>query len=105
MGAKFYDLFKDFKKNEYNLNSDSINNEHKNLIGNFLHGLKLKSYVFEKYKTKKSKIKISMTVTGRNIPSLINLNNLKLLKKELFILEIWFLSLEIFYIQMNIQKD
>ena len=48
LGAKFYDLFKGFKQSEYNLNSDSFYNEQKNLIGNFLHGLKLKSYVFEK---------------------------------------------------------
>ena len=84
LGAKFYDLFKDFKKNEYNLNSDSINNENKNLIGNFLHGLKLKSYVFDKYKTKKSKIKISMTVTGRNIPSLIKQNKFKAIEEGTF---------------------
>ena len=37
------------------LNSDSLPNKLNNLIGYFLHGLKLKSYIFEKYKTKKNK--------------------------------------------------
>jgi len=69
LGAKFYDLFKDNKKNEYNLNSDTIPNKLNNLLGYFLHGLSLKSYLFEKYKTKKSKNKISIVVTGKNIPS------------------------------------
>ena len=53
LGANFYDLFKNFKQNEYCLNSDSLSSNTKNLIGYFLHGLKLKSYKFEKYKTKK----------------------------------------------------
>ena len=51
LGAKFYDLFKDAKQNIYNLNSNTISTKYKNLVGNFLHGLKLKSYTFEKYKT------------------------------------------------------
>tara|TARA_Y100000768_G_scaffold187935_1_gene140793 strand:+ start:5853 stop:7307 length:1455 start_codon:yes stop_codon:yes gene_type:complete len=84
LGAKFYDLFKGFKKSEYNLNSDSIYNEQKNLIGNFLHGLKLKSYVFEKYKTKKSKIKISINVTGKNIPNLKDQNKFKAIEEGTF---------------------
>ena len=35
-----------------------------------MHGLKLKSYLFEKYKTKKTKKNISIFVTGKNKPSL-----------------------------------
>ena len=57
LGAKFYDLFKENKQNVYNLNSDTIPIKFNNLLGHFLHGLKLKSYKFEKYKTKKSKKK------------------------------------------------
>jgi len=34
-----------------------------------LHGIKLKSYIFEKYKSKKSKKKINISVVGKNIPS------------------------------------
>jgi len=84
LGAKFYDFFKGYKKSEYYLNSDSIYNENKNLIGNFLHGLKLKSYVFDKYKTKKSKIKISIIVTGKNIPNLKNQNKFKAIEEGTF---------------------
>ncbi len=69
LGAKFYDLFKDFKTDHYNIYSDSVSGKLKNLVGHFLHGLKLKSYTFEKYKTKKTKKNISIIVTGKNIPS------------------------------------
>ena len=59
------------KQNEYNLNSDTLSNKQKNIIGYFLHGLKLKSYKFEKYKTKKKIKKIfSIIVIGKNKPSI-----------------------------------
>ncbi len=66
LGAKFYDQFKDLKQNKYNLNSDTVSIKFKNLVGHFLHGLKLKSYTFEKYKTKKTKKNIFIIVTGKN---------------------------------------
>ena len=69
LGAKFYDLFKNVKQNTYNLNSNTISAKYKNLVGNFLHGLKLKSYTFEKYKTKKNIKNITINVTGTNKPS------------------------------------
>ena len=69
LGAKFYDQFKDLKQNEFFINSDTISSKVKNLVGYFLHGLRLKSYTFEKYKTKKSKKIISIFVTGKNKPS------------------------------------
>ena len=69
LGAKFYDLFKDLKQTEYNLNSDSETSKLKNLTGYFLHGLKLKSYMFDKYKTKKNRKNISILVSGKNKPS------------------------------------
>ncbi len=69
LGAKFYDQIKDIKQNNFIINSDTIKDNSKNLIGNFLHGIKLKSYTFEKYKSKKNKKKIIITVTGNNIPS------------------------------------
>ncbi len=70
IGAKFYDILKDVKQSEYSLNTDTIPLKLKNLVGYFLHGLKLKSYIFEKYKNKKSKIKINISVSGKNKPSL-----------------------------------
>ena len=69
LGAKFYDQIKDIKKNTFIINSDTIKNTSKNLIGYFLHGIKLKSYVFEKYKSKKSKKKITISIIGKNKPS------------------------------------
>ncbi len=70
LGASFYDQFKDSSINKFNLNSDVISIKQKNIIGYFAHGLKLKSYSFEKYKTKKNKINISLIITGKNQPSL-----------------------------------
>ncbi len=72
MGAKFYDKIKKFKQNYFVINSDTNKNTSKNLIGYFLHGIKLKSYIFEKYKSKKNKKKITLTVIGKNLPSKAN---------------------------------
>ena len=55
LGAEFYNKVNYGKNCEYFLNSDSINSNHKNFLGYFLHGLKLKSYEFKKYKTKKER--------------------------------------------------
>ena len=69
LGAKFYDLFKETTENIYTINSDTILPSFKNSIGHFLHGIKLKSYKFEKYLTKKKKKSISIFVTGKYKPS------------------------------------
>ena len=70
LGAKFYELFKSLKQTEFSLNSDTISGNFKDKIGHFLHGLKLKSYSFEKYKTKKNKKIILINIFGKNIPSI-----------------------------------
>ena len=62
LGGKFFDIFKNLKEKEYNVNSDTAPSQYKNLIGYFLHGIKLKSYSFEKYKTKKNKKNISVNL-------------------------------------------
>ena len=69
LGAKFYDLYKSSKIKNFLLNSDSSPKNKYNVIGYFLHGLKLKSYNFEKYKTKKDKNNLIFTVSGKKIPS------------------------------------
>ena len=69
LGAKFYDQFKDLKSAEYNISSDIISLNSNYLVGHFLHGLKLKSYIFDKYKTKKNKNNISINILGKNILS------------------------------------
>ena len=69
LGAKLYDQIKDIKQSNFIVNSDSIKNTSKNIIGYFLHGMKLKSYIFEKYKSKKKNKRITITVIGKNIPT------------------------------------
>ena len=66
LGAKFFNLFKDSKQNIYKLNTNTIPNIVKNFIGYFLHGLKLKSYSFDKYKTNKEKNNLYFNVFGKN---------------------------------------
>ena len=53
LGADFYKKVNYGKNSEYSILSDSIDIKDKNFLGYFLHGLKLKSYEFNKYKTKK----------------------------------------------------
>ena len=69
LGAQCYNVINKFKKSDYTVNSDTFSNKSINLIGYFLHGLKLKSYKFEKYKTKKDKKNIILNIIGKNIPS------------------------------------
>ncbi len=65
LGAEFYEKINKNKNDEYFINSDSIESRHKNFIGYFLHGLKLKSYKFNKYKSKKENRLISIKVLGK----------------------------------------
>ena len=70
LGAEFYSRINQGKNNEYLIISDSIESKEKDFLILFLHGLKLKSYSFKKYKTKKELKNISINITGsKNIPS------------------------------------
>ena len=69
LGAECYVILNELKETEYSANSDTIPKGFKNIIGYFLHGIKLKSYKFEKYKTKKNKSNITINVIGKNIPN------------------------------------
>jgi leucyl aminopeptidase len=64
LGAEFHGYINYDKKSEYFVNSDSINSKIENFLGYFLHGLKLKSYEFNIYKSKKDKKIISINVIG-----------------------------------------
>jgi leucyl aminopeptidase len=64
LGAKFHNYINYNKEKEYFINSDTINNKIKNFTGYFLHGLKLKSYEFNIYKSKKIKKTVSINVLG-----------------------------------------
>ena len=70
LGAKCYVILNELKETEYSVNPDTIPNGFKNIVGYFIHGIKLKSYKFEKYKTKKNKGNISINLIGKNIPNL-----------------------------------
>jgi leucyl aminopeptidase len=64
LGAKFHSYIKYDKKNDYFVNSDTINSKIKNFVGYFLHGIKLKSYEFKIYKSIKDKKFASINVIG-----------------------------------------
>ena len=70
LGAEFYGRVNYGKNSEYSIISDSINVKQNVFLGHFLHGLKLKSYEFKRYKTKKESRVITINISGnKNIPS------------------------------------
>ena len=52
LGAELYGRINYGRNSEYLINSESITVKHEYFLGHFLHGLKLKSYEFKKYKSK-----------------------------------------------------
>ena len=64
LGAKFHGYINYDKINDYFVNSDTVNSKIENFVGYFLHGIKLKSYEFNIYKSKKNKRHISVNVIG-----------------------------------------
>ena len=85
LGAEFYGRINYGKNSEYIINSDSIRSNVENFLGHFLHGLKLKSYSFDKYKTKKETRIISISIAGKkNIPSTQNQLKFKALEEGTF---------------------
>jgi leucyl aminopeptidase len=85
LGAEFYGRVNYGKNNEYFLNSDSVDNKYKNFVSHFLHGLKLKSYEFKKYKTKKDSRIITINVIGsKNAPSTFNQLKFKAIEEGIF---------------------
>ena len=70
LGAEFYGRINYGKNSEYFINSDTVVTKYDNFLGHFLHGLKLKSYEFKKYKSKKENRLLSINVIGnKNKPS------------------------------------
>ena len=70
LGAEFFKKINQGKKNEYFVLSDTVIGKHNNFLGHFLHGVKLKSYDFRKYKSKKDEKLISIKIVGnKNKPS------------------------------------
>jgi len=85
LGAEFFKRINYGKNSEYYINSDSLISKQENFLGHFLHGLKLKSYEFKKYKTKKETRIISITLIGtKNKPSTHNQLKFKALEEGTF---------------------
>ena len=85
LGAEFYGRINHGKNSEYHIISDSIIAKHNNFLGHFLHGLKLKSYEFNKYKSKKETRLITINVNGnKNKPSEKNQLKFKALEEGTF---------------------
>ncbi len=85
LGAEFFKRINTGKNTEYFIISDSVVGNNENFLGHFLHGLKLKSYEFKKYKTKKVSKNISINVFGiKNKPSVQNQLRFKALEEGTF---------------------
>ena len=85
LGGEVYERINLGKNCEYLVHLENITSNHKNFIGYFLHGLKLKSYEFNKYKSKKNTRLININVFGnKNKPSAYNLLKFKALEEGTF---------------------
>ncbi len=66
LGAQFYNFIKKNKIQNLSIHSESIKSKPgKDFIGRFVHGLKLKSYEFNIYKTKKIKNVTTISLIGK----------------------------------------
>ena len=85
LGAEFYGRVNYGKNSEYFIVSDSAGEKYDNFLGYFLHGLKLKSYEFKKYITKKKERIINLNIVGnKNKPSLQNQLRFKAIEEGTF---------------------
>jgi len=65
LGAEFYTYINYENKGEFAINVESIKSEIKDFLGHFLHGLKLKSYEFNIYKSKKENKIFLINIIGK----------------------------------------
>ena len=85
LGAEFYGRINYGKKSQYTIITDSVVSTNKNFISYFLHGLKLKSYEFKKYNSKKVSRLITIDILGyKNKPSSYNQLKFKALEEGTF---------------------
>ena len=85
LGAQFHGYINYDKKSDYFVNTDTITSKIENFAGHFLHGLKLKSYEFNIYKSKKDTRLISINVIGnKNKVSTQNQLSFKALEEGTF---------------------
>ncbi len=85
LGAEFYSRINNEKRSEYFINTETIISKNKNFLEHFLHGLKLKSYEFNKYKSKKNFKILNINVFGKkNKPSVQSLLKFKAIEEGSF---------------------
>ena len=85
LGAEFHSRINNGKNKDYYIFSDSVVGKYENFLGHFLHGVKLKSYEFKKYKSKKETRLISLKIFGiKNQPSAIIKLKFKALEEGTF---------------------
>ena len=85
LGAEFYNQANSAKNSEYFIISESVSGKNKDFLSYFLHGVKLKSYEFKKYKSKKDKKLISIYITeSKNKPTVQNQLRFKALEEGTF---------------------
>ena len=65
LGAEFFNHIKENRLNSVSLYSDSISGLGKNILNDFLLGMKLKSYYFNKYKSKKENNNLEINIIGK----------------------------------------
>ena len=76
LGAEFYEYIKDFSLKNLIINTLTTKKENENFISHFLHGLKLRSYEFNIYKSNKDKKIININVLIKSLEK-IKKNHLK----------------------------
>ena len=70
LGSELYLQINQGINNEYIILSDSVDSKNKDFLSHFLHGLKLKSYAFKKYKSKNNTRSITLNIVGiKNQPT------------------------------------
>ena len=85
LGAELYGRINYGTNSEYFINCDSITSKYKDFLSHFLHGPKLKSYEFKKYKSKKDLRLINLNIVGnKNKPSSKNILKFKALEEGTF---------------------
>ena len=84
LGAKFYEIINNLNEKNFIIETETIHIKLKNFIYNFLLGIQLKSYSFDKYKTKKDKKYLSLIVTGKNKLSNFELKKINAIKEGIF---------------------
>ena len=67
IGAKFYDFLKsdsNLKLNFFGSNIKESSSKNKNFFDEFIHGFKLKSYIFDRYKSEKNSYNIELVISS-----------------------------------------